>query len=77
MNHSEIVNFIPEKIKAIEKKEHIKILYAAESGSRSCKFQLPIVIMIFDSYTLEGLKTIFDLISFMMFWNSPLKKIGI
>lgn len=41
MNHSEIVNFIPEKIKAIEKKEHIKILYAAESGSRSWQVSAP------------------------------------
>ena len=41
MNDSEIVKIVQEKIEAIEQKEHIKILYAAESGSRSWQVAAP------------------------------------
>ncbi len=33
--NSDMTYLISEKLKEIEKKEHIKVLYAAESGSRS------------------------------------------
>jgi len=41
MTHTEIVKTIKEKLKEIEKKENIKIIYACESGSRAWGFASP------------------------------------
>lgn len=42
----EIIN----KLKEIEKREHVKIIYAIESGSRAGVLSLLIVIMMYDLF---------------------------